>query len=71
MVYKSLRIIYCQFKKCFENLTCFPLGKIVVYLCFPAFSYLIKQIMFSKNFLHISSLLVYNGVSAGTAQRCP
>lgn len=71
MVYRSHRIIFCRFKKCFENLTCFPLGMIVVYLCFPAFSHLIEQIVFSNNSLRISSLLVYNGVSAGTAQLCP
>lgn len=71
MVYRSHRIIFFQLKKCFESLTCFPLGMIVVYLCFPAFSHLIKQIVFSNNSLLISSFLVYNGVSAGTAQLCP
>lgn len=71
MVYRSHRIIFYWFKKCFENLTCFPLGMIVGYLCFPAFSHLIKQIVFSNNSLCISSLVVYNGVSTGTAQVCP
>lgn len=30
VVYRSRRIRFCRFKKCFGNLTCFPLGMIVV-----------------------------------------